>query len=228
MASVIESTLPGVTVLVNTAQVARPIPRQPSSTFFAVGYSPWGPVNIPRVITSFADYARQFGGFDVNSSLDDAMYMFFNVFPGKTAQVVRVVGPAATKATVTIKDRGVGAGQKDTLKLEAKYPSSRVDLLYAITAGSKPDTFKLTIRSVFLNRKEPYDNLKMDAASIELINQKSKLIAATKLNSTNAAPVNLPMLTAETAMAGGNDGADCRQLHRDRRWHYKDRPSGVQ
>ena len=38
----IENSLPGVTALVNTAQVARPAQRQPSSTFFVVGYSPWG------------------------------------------------------------------------------------------------------------------------------------------------------------------------------------------
>jgi Bacteriophage tail sheath protein len=202
---VIESTLPGVHVLINQAQVARPIKRQPTSTAFAIFYSPWGPVNIPRVLTSWADYVRQFGGFDANSHGDDFAYSFFNVFPGKTMIGVRVVGGAAAKATKTIKDRGVGGGQKDTLKIDAKYPSSRVDILITIADGTLADTFKLTVRSVMLNRKETFDNLKIDATSIDNVNQKSKLVDLTNLNSTNAAPTNLPTATAETGLTGGND-----------------------
>jgi Bacteriophage tail sheath protein len=319
---VVENTLPGVTVLINQAQVARPIQRQPTSTFFGVGYSPWGPVNLPRVVTSWADYARQFGGFDANSYLDDAMHCFFNLFPGRTAWLCRVVGAAAAKATATVKDRYAGVAQAETatvlgtigaagagnakavitaagmagspktvlaavanndtaaqvagkirvalaadaavtalfavgganadvsltritpaandatlniaidndtstglvaapnsanttagvapgvntLKIDAKYPSSRVDIKYVIEDGSQADTFKLTLRSVLLgNRKETFDNLKMDADSINLVNQKSKLVDLTDLNSATAAPNDIPKITASTALAGGND-----------------------
>ncbi|HEX8090893.1 MAG TPA: phage tail sheath subtilisin-like domain-containing protein, partial [Blastocatellia bacterium] len=202
---VVENTLPGVSVLINQAQVARPIKRQPTSTSFIVVYTPWGPVNVPRIITSWNDYAGQFGGFDANSFGDDFAHVFFNVFPGKQVWVNRVVGPAAAKATVTIKDRGVGAALKDTLRIDAKYPSSRVDIRYKIEAGTQADTVKLTVRSIFLNRKERFDNFRMDAASIDNVNQKSKLVDFTNLNSTNAAPVNLPALTAEATLAGGDD-----------------------
>ena len=202
---VTENTLPGVTALVNTAQVARPIKRQPTSTAFIVAYTPWGPVNIPRVVTSWNDYARQFGGFDANSFGDDFSHVFFNLFPGKQEWVCRVVGGAAAKATATIKDRSASPGV-NTLKIDAKYPSSRVDIKYTIEDGTQTDTFKLTLRSAFLgNRKEAFDNLKMDAASINLVNQKSKLVDLTNLNSVTAAPGNRPKATAETALAGGDD-----------------------
>ena len=200
---VIESTLPGVTVLVNTAQVARPIRRQPTSTGFVVGYSPWGPVDLPRVVTSWSDYVRQFGGFDANSFLDDFCHVFFNIFPGKQAWVVRVVGAAAAKATKTLNDR---AGTPlPTLRVDAKYPSSKVDLKVTVEAGTAANSVKLTFRSVFLNRKEVFDNIKIDQASIDRINQGSKLVDVTNLNSATVAPNNLPALAAETALTGGSD-----------------------
>lgn len=313
---VIENTLPGVTVLINTAQVARPIKRQPTSTGFIVAYTIWGPVNIPRIVTSWNDYVRQFGGFDQNSFGDDFSHVFFNVFAGKQEWVCRVVGDAAQKATATVKDRGVaqvitatavgtvtqngniaatvtgvgmtgspktiqvpalngdapsvwagkvrtslaadddvkafftvsgtgtaiiltaktaaandgtmnlalangtttgvtaapnaahttaGVAPQDSLQIDAKYPSSRVDIKYTVLAGTKADTVKLLIRSVLLNRKETFDNFVMDATSIDLVNQKSKLIDLTNLNSTSDAPINLPALTVATALTGGDD-----------------------
>src|SRR5262245_40761398 len=109
---VIENTLPGVTVLINQAQVARPIVRQPTSTFFAVGYSIWGPVGVPRATTSWPDFVRQFGGFDSNSQLADAIYAFYKM-GGRTAVISRVVGAGAAKATATLKDRS-GTAQVET------------------------------------------------------------------------------------------------------------------
>lgn len=202
---VIENSLPGVVAIVNAGQVARPIERQPSSTFFAVGYSPWGPVNTPTVVTGWADYVRQFGPFDANSYLDDAMWTFFNVFPGKTAVVSRVVGAAKALATLSLKDGGAGAGV-NTLRVDAKYPSTLADILVTVAAGTAANTFKLTVRSVFLARTETWDNLSIaDAASLTRINQQSALINVTDLASVTAAPGNNPRVLAETALAGGAD-----------------------
>lgn len=201
---VIENSLPGVIAIINAAPVARPIQRQPTSTFFVVGYSPWGPVNSPTVVTSWRDFVAQFGGFDSNSFLDDALYTFFNVYPGKQAVVCRVVGAAAAVATLTLKDRSAGAGI-NTLRVDAKYPSSRVDILVTIENGTNANTFRLIVRSVLLNRKESFDNLKLDAASIDRVNQTSKLVKITDLASTTAAPNNIPKVLAETPLAGGGD-----------------------
>lgn len=201
----VENSLPGVTVIVNAAQVGSAIQRQPTSTAFVVGYSPWGPVNLPRAVTSWTEFVQLFGGFDANSFLDDFCHVFFNLFRGSQAVVCRVVGAAATKATLSINDREAGAGADPTLKVDAKYPSSRVDIRITIENGTAANTFKLKVRSIFLNQKEEYDNLKVDAASIDLVNQKSKLVTLTNLASGNAAPSNLPLATVETLLTGGND-----------------------
>lgn len=202
-ATIIENTLPGVTVLINQGQVARPIEQQPTSTFFNVGYSVWGPVDVPRIVTSWADWVRQFGSFDANSHAANAAYIFFNVFPGKTCLQVRVVGPAAAKATLTLSDRD--ATPDPTLRVDAKYPSSKVDISVQVEAGTEADTVKLTFRSTYLARREVFDNIRIDATSIDQINQKSKLVDAVNLNSPTAAPNNLPAIAAATPLAGGSD-----------------------
>jgi phage tail sheath protein FI len=199
------SAAPGVQVNVNTSQVARGAQPQTASSFFAVGYSTWGAVNTPTVVTSFQEYVRRFGSFNANSFLTDAMYIFFNLFGGNRAVVCRVVGDDAAVATVTIQDRGVGIAQHATLKIDAKNPSSSVDVRYAIEAGTTANTFKLRLRSAALGIREVFDDLKMDAASITLVNQQSVLVNLTNLASANAAPTNLPTLTDEATLAGGSD-----------------------
>jgi phage tail sheath protein FI len=202
---VIENSLPGVTAIVNAGQVARPVERQPSSTFFAVGYSPWGPANTPTIVTGWADYVRQFGPFDANSYLDDAMYAFFNLYPGTNAVISRVVGAAKALGTLALKDRSTAPGL-NTLRVDAKYPSTRVDILVTVEDGTATNTFKLTVRSVLLNRKEIFDNLAMsDASTLTRINQKSTLVNVTDLANATASPNDNPKALAETALAGGSD-----------------------
>lgn len=205
--TIVESTKPGVTAIINAGQVARTIAQQPTSTFFVVGYSPWGPVGVPRTVTSFLDYVRQFGPFDANSFMDDALYAFFNLFPGANAKVCRVVGAVPVKGTLTLKDRSAGAGL-DTLRVDAKYPSSRVDIKVTIEDGTVADTFKLTAQSVLLDRKEIFDNLTIDAGLIAEVNQKSKLVDLVNLASATAAPDNIPRVLVATALAGGDDDFD--------------------
>jgi phage tail sheath protein FI len=210
MTSIIESTLPGVIAVINAGTVARSIAQQPTSTFFAVGFSPWGPVGAPTIVTSWLDYVRQFGGFDPNSFLDDALYPFFNLFRGKQAVVCRVVGNDATVATVSLKDGSADAGL-NTLRVDAKYPSKRVEILLTVEAGTTADTFKLIVRSRMLDRsevwgrKEIWDNLTMDANKLAIINQNSLLINVSDLASVTAAPTNNPKPKAEAALADGDD-----------------------
>src|SRR5207253_2682199 len=58
---------------------------------------------------------------------------------------------------------------------------------------------------VFLNRKEIFDNLLINADSIARVNQESKLVNLMNLNSATAAPNNIPRVLVETALAAGND-----------------------
>jgi phage tail sheath protein FI len=198
---IVENSKPGVTAIVNAGQVARAVERQPTSTFFVAGYSPWGPVATPRTVTSWPDYVRTFGGFDANSFLDDALYHFFNHAPGAQAVVSRVVGGDAVVATLTLQD----TEDVDTLRVDAKHPSSRVDILVTVAAGTNADTFKLTVRSILLKYRKVIDNLKIDAASIDYINQNQALVTIVNLNSVTAAPGNIPGVLVETALAGGDD-----------------------
>ena len=201
------STTPGVNVNVNSAPVSRAAQLQSSATFMPVVNSPWGPANRPTPITSFADYARQFGGLDVNSRGGDALYAFFNVMRGDRALVVRVVGPAAQFASLTVKDRGVGAAQKDAWKIESKdYPGDDTDILVTIEDDGA-GFVKVTERSVRLKVVKTHRKVANDAASIARVNRDAVLIRLVDQNSTNAAPTNLPALTAETALAGGTDDA---------------------
>lgn len=203
MSVAIENTKPGVTALVNQGQVARPLDRQPTSTAFLVGYAVWGQTNQPITITSWAEFVRKFGGFNVNSYLADAVYTFFNLFAGRQAVISRVVGGSATKASKNLQDR---AGTPlNTLKVEAKYPSTDVDLKVTVAAGTNANTVKLTFASVYLGVTEVFDNVNLSADSIQSVNQKSKLVNLANLNSATAAPNNLPAIAAAASLTGGSD-----------------------
>lgn len=202
MSLAIENTTPGVTALVNQAQVARSIQRQPSSTAFLVGYSAWGPVGVPTIVTSWADFVRKFGTHNTNSYLTDAVYAFFQLYGGKQAIISRVVGATPVLATKDLMD---GAGTPvETLQVDAKYPSSDVDIKVTVAAGTTSNTRKLTFRSVYLGITEVFDNVTLAADSLANINEKSKLVNLTDLDSATAAPNNLPAVAAEASLTGGD------------------------
>ncbi|MDQ4119868.1 MAG: phage tail sheath subtilisin-like domain-containing protein [Acidobacteriota bacterium] len=203
MSLVIENTKPGVTAILNAGQVSRPLERQPTSTFFAVGVSDWGPVKDPKVVTSWNEFVRLYGKLNSNSYLTAAANIFFNLFPGQTMYVSRVVGAAAAKATKNLMDR---AGTPlATLKVDALYPSTKVDISVTVAAGTSTNTVKLTFTSVYLNITEIYDDFKVDADSISKVNTFSRLIRLTNLNSATVAPNNLPAVAAKSALTGGSD-----------------------
>jgi phage tail sheath protein FI len=195
---------PGVHARINQGQIARPAPPESPSTAFAVGYSPWGPVDTPTVITSWSEYVQKFGSFNANSFLDDFCYIYFNLYPGTRAVICRVIGALPVVATASVNDRGDVAHA--TLRFDAKYPSSTVDITVKIDDGAKADTFKLTVTSAAIGgQPEVWNDLKVDAPSIAYVNQNSNLIKITDLGSANDAPDNLPAVTAALVLAGGDD-----------------------
>jgi len=203
MSVAIENTTPGVVALINQGQVARPLERQPTSTGFLVGYSPWGPVAAATIITSWADYVRKFGGFNANSYLDAGVYAFFNFFGGTQAVISRAVGGSAAKATRTLVDRA--GSPVNTLRVDAKYPSSSVDVKVTVAAGTNANTVKLTFVSAYLGVTEEFDNVDLTANSLANVNTKSKLVDLVNLNSATAAPNNLPAVAAQASLTGGSD-----------------------
>lgn len=201
---VVENTKPGVTVLTNQSQVARPVERQPTSTAFVVGYTPWGRTNAPIIVTSWLEYVRECGAFDTNSYVDDFCYAFFNYFGGKQVVISRVVGSTAAKATISLVDRA--GAPVATLRVDAKYPSTLAIIYVDVAAGTQANTVKLTFRCPFLNMIESFDNVTLTQLALDDVNERSRLVKLTNLNSATAAPNNLPATGAFT-LANGSDNA---------------------
>jgi phage tail sheath protein FI len=211
------AAVPGVHASVNTSLIGAPVQPGASDALFSVTYSAWGPVNVAKTVTGIADLTRQFGGLNANSHGINSLHNFFRQ-GGRRAWVVRVVGAAAAVATATLNDRaGVPVA---TVRVDARYPSSTVDVRRKVETGSTANTVKLTFRSVKLNVIEVFDNFKLTFTQQEIddinagrsvltriqdVNDRSQLVKLTDLASATAAPNNLPALAAEAVLAGGND-----------------------
>lgn len=204
MSLVIENSKPGVTAIVNAGQVSRPLERQPTSTAFVAGFANWGPIGVRKIITSWAEYFRVFGGFHALGYLADFAFIFFNHFGGKQIVAVRA-GEGATKATLTRKNR-VGGGT-NTFKFDAKYPSSSVDITVTVTDTADTDKCDIKVVSVALGIIENYKSADIRVAGeISSINAASKLIDISLIAATVAGATGRPA-SGIFALAGGDDGA---------------------
>lgn len=204
MSLTIENTKPGVTAIVNAAQVSRPIERQPSSTAFVIGFANWGQIGVRKVITSFAEYFRVFGGFHSLGHLADFAYIFFNLYRGKQIVAVRA-GESATKATITVNNR-VGSPAA-TFKFDAKHPSATVDIKVTVTDDADTNLVDLRIVSVALNVVENYANVDLRvAATVAAINAASKLVDISLIAATVAGATGRPAAGTFT-LTGGDDGS---------------------
>jgi phage tail sheath protein FI len=207
MSLTIETTKPGVTAVVNAGQVSRPIERQPSSTAFIIGFAIWGPIGVAKVITSWAEFRRVFGGFHALGYLAEAAYIFFNLYGGK--QIVAVRGgdaDTATKASSTRNNRGAGE-PVPTFKFEAKYPSLTVDI--SVTVADTADTNKcdITITSEALDITEKYLSADIRiAGEIATINAASKLVNISLIAATVAGATGRPA-AGTFSLTGGDDGS---------------------
>jgi len=114
---------------------ARPIEGVSTTTAGFVGQTERGPVK-PRMVTSWLDYQRWFGGYlSTEDNPDPSPYLPFAVEGfftngGQRAFIARITGDGALAATGTLKDAAGG----DALKLDANGPGDwgnriRVDVL---------------------------------------------------------------------------------------------------
>ncbi len=204
MSITIETTKPGVTAIVNAGQVSRPIERQPSSTAFVVGFANWGPVGVARIITSWSEYLRVFGGYHPLGHLADFAYIFFNLFAGKQIVAVRA-GASAVKAFISVNNRVVTPAV--TFKFTAKHPSVSVDIKVTVTDTADTNKVNLRITSVALGVVENYQDVDLRvAAEIAAINAKSKLVDISLLVAVVAGATGRPAAGTFT-LTGGTDGS---------------------
>lgn len=204
---IIENTTPGVVALVNEGQVARPFQRQPTSTAFAVGFAPWGPVGVRQIVTGWQDFLRKFGGFHASGYLADAAKIFFDSFGGKQMVVVRAAGDDAEAATITINNR-VGSPAA-TFKFDAKYPSSTVDIKVIVSdvAGSTA-LCDVKIVSEALGITETYKNADLrEATDIATINERSKLVQLSLATAVVSGATGRPAAGTATLTGGDDDSS---------------------
>ncbi len=204
MSLTIENTKPGVTAVVNAGQVSRPLERQPSSTAFVVGFANWGPVGVKKVITSWADYLRVFGGFHPLGYLAEAAYVFFNLFAGRQIVAVRAAG-TTVKGTATRTNRAVTP--LATFKFDAKHPSSTVDIRVTITDTTDTNTVDIQVKSLALKITENYKDADLrDASQVALINSNSKLVDVSLVAAAVTGATGRPV-AGTFLLVGGDDGS---------------------
>jgi uncharacterized protein len=90
----------------------KPIEGVSTSTSGMVGVTEWGPVNIATLVTGFADFQRQFGGYLDRRIYTGNTWYFphavegFFTNGGKRLYVVRVLPSSATSARIDLFDQG--------------------------------------------------------------------------------------------------------------------------
>lgn len=168
-----------------------------SGRFQIAGITTGGPTDRAVLIRSIADYETVFGGraaFSANAY--DSARTYFEE-GGSELIVSRVVGPAASKDTLTLQD----ASSVATLRVEARNPGAHLPPLKVSVAtanGSSTITVTQAGEKVGIFTGSTPADLVVAAA-------KSPVVRVTDLGSATVAPSNLPANIAETDLAGGTD-----------------------
>jgi phage tail sheath protein FI len=129
-----------------------------------VGRAKRGPVNEAKVITSYADYERSFGGLDLNSAMSFTVRDFFRN-GGATAVIVRLFNAGSGTTTATL--------SADNVDLQAVYPGAWGNNLQVTVAHNDAatvevaaqqglavtDLFNITIEDLKTGLREDYLNV---------------------------------------------------------------------
>lgn len=194
--------MPGV--IVRTATRSGPAnPTSPESArYFVAGLAERGSTTAPLRVRSMAEYELQLGGRVSYGALYDDLKMFFEE-GGAEAYVARVVGDAATKGFLTLKDRAA-VTPLDTLKIEAASEGAwSANVAVQVAAGTAAGTYKLIV-SYNGVVAENFDNLTTPADAVNAT-ARSVYVRATNMGSATAAPSNQPAILASTPLSAGAD-----------------------
>lgn len=132
--------LPGSEVRDVSTAPARSAPLD-SGTWFIAGLADRGRTDEPVLVRSLTQAADEFGEFVAYGLLYNALDTFFHE-GGALAQVIRVVGPDAVVANVTLK-----AGEDNSLKVVALSPGEwGNDLDIVVAAGEGEGAFTLAVK----------------------------------------------------------------------------------
>lgn len=190
---------PGVVVSTATRSGPTGVVTAPSGQYFVIGLAERGPVTSPVKITSMGDYKRVFGERVTYGALYDDLAMFFEC-GGKQAHVLRVTGASATVGTLSVNDTGA----IPTIRFDAASPGAwSTGLTVEVEDGTTAGTRKVTVR-LGGEIVEQYNNL---ATVADIVSRfaGSTYVKVADLGSVTAAPGNLPVVTAATALSAGSD-----------------------
>jgi phage tail sheath protein FI len=187
-----------------------------------VGYATRGPVNEPRLVQSFTEFTRVFGGLSALSTMSYAVQQFFQN-GGRDALILRVahLAGAGTKASKGSVDVGGTGNKKLTLQAANEGAWSgkllvRIDHETSDKNAGTPKLFNLSIRDTATGVAETLRNLPPESSLAALIEQQSSLVRATTLPTArpdkhaDISPGDDPFDPAQTtrysAISAGADG----------------------
>jgi phage tail sheath protein FI len=188
-------TYPGVYVEEVPSGV-HPVAGVTTSETAFVDYFPRGPMNMPKRVTSLAEFERRFGGLDANSEASYAIRHYFSN-GGSAAWIVRVAsgaGNAAPKAaSFTLK-----AGSTDIVEVDAANEGKWGEgLEVGVDTAGLSGVFNLIVRELVtvggakqVVGSEVYRNLTMDPAdatnyALNVVNPSSQLIQLLRESAAN-------------------------------------------
>jgi hypothetical protein len=194
--------MPGVIVQTSTRSGPTQPLRTPSGQFFVVGLAERGVTDKPILMRDMADVEALLGERTTYSTLFDQLRTFF-AEGGQQAYAARVVGPAATKGTITINDRQTIA--EPTMRVDAASPgawSSNVTI--EVRDGAAADTFRIIVKYND-DVVEDVTNIATVASAVQKFKD-SSYIRLVDLGSDAVDPLEkFPAITAETPLSAGTD-----------------------
>lgn len=193
--------MPGVVVRTETQAGPSAALRAPSSQMFFAGITERGDTAKPVLVRGMADVSLLLGTRVSYGAVWDQLKVFFDE-GGLQAYVGRVVGPAATKGTLTLQDRA--GSPVNTVRIDAQNAgawSSRLKV--QVQDGALANTYRITVTldDVVVEDK---NNLATPAEAVTAFRE-SIYVRAVDLGSATAAPTNNPKVLAATALSAGSD-----------------------
>src|SRR5690554_4495156 len=155
-----------------------------------------GPSDVPTLVTGMSRFDALFGGatpFVVGTAYSVGYEVLQRYFAkgGTRAYVLRLVGTNALGAHVELADQA--GAPVDTLRVVAKGEGTWANGFdIVIAAGTRADTFKLTVVDGAGHTREAFDSLTMSATQLARVSEQSAYIRLEDLASATAAPDNQP------------------------------------
>ena len=195
----------------------RPIEGVGTAMAAFAGFAPAGPANSPVLITNWSQYVDTFGAEDEGRKsphmpgayLSHAVYGYF-LNGGGRCYVTRISpaakGNGASAPTPQLQLPSRAAGSRPSLQAAARgTPTSEIQIEVAPPTGEEPGDGTFTIKVRGGGQEEVFENVTLARRGgknvVETVNQQSKLITLTELQSPGSLAERMPTLGTLTLKA---------------------------